>query len=73
MGIGAIYATYNATYEATYEVTNFLEAVRVNMGIGKENPFEATYATYEVTNLEEIVIIDRTFEMKKHGIKCFLK
>ena len=47
MGIGAIYATYNATYEATYEVTNFLEAVRVNMGIGKENPFEATYATYE--------------------------
>ena len=43
--------------------------MRINMGIGKETPFEDIYkATYEVTNLEEIVIIDGTFKMKKQGI-----
>ena len=54
----------------------------VNMGIGKETSFEATYeatyityeaiywATYDVTNLEEITIIDGTF---KQGLNYFLK
>ena len=56
--------------ETPYEVTNFVEAVRVNMGIGKETLFEATYeasyeatyTTYEVTDLEEIAIIDWTLK-----------